>query len=548
MRVRVLYWEQKGLAVLAGFWVILSCLFLFSVCRAEPPSVPLPSLQALQSNPLPTPSRKIDPAELTDLLGMTGTTGIDTSAVMQMRPAAIREAAQLVTLQTAISWRYGQLLAETNRHSDIMDAAFNFTPLLMTHGDALIMPPVLTRGGASMRIEDGNTASASAASYELLESARYVSVVPHWRWYLMADAFPAPEKPNPAVMPTNSEERDIWQAAVREAWTQGVEAADHLFGDNIARMVRDFRGIMLYHLLTAQDLLSSVRTASADMGMNISGNKLNLGQKVYRITSPSTFTVTSLAQPVADAPTPSSAFIPSPSRVFAEPTYRIHTTGTAKAIAKRNRVPANTFCRWNNTTPDMLLHKGRMVYLHEPEVISPPVVTAVAAHPTYPVVAPTPSVVSVAPSANVASGVAAVAPASVAAPTPISVPVSVPAPAVLPVASVSSSLVEPVAPAAGELAPTASETAVEPPAPEPVPETWTIVPGKLHEQLSMWAKQADYQIIWKTRNDFDMESYARFQGDFLNAIRQLFAGLQRSGHALRVTLYQGNKVLEVNDE
>ena len=50
---------------------------------------------------------------------------------------------------------------------------------------------------------------------------------------------------------------------------------------------------MLYHLLTAQHLLSRVNTASADMGMKTSdqGNKLNIGQKVYRITAPSAFTI-----------------------------------------------------------------------------------------------------------------------------------------------------------------------------------------------------------------------------------------------------------------
>ena len=58
-------------------------------------------------------------------------------------------------------------------------------------------------------------------------------------------------------------------------------------------MVRQYRGIMLYHLLTAQHLLSRVNTASADLGMKTSdnGGKLNIGQKVYRITAPSVFIV-----------------------------------------------------------------------------------------------------------------------------------------------------------------------------------------------------------------------------------------------------------------
>ncbi len=109
----------------------------------------------------------------------------------------------------------------------------------------------------------------------------------------MADNFPQPEAPNPSVLPKNSEERAIWQEAVREAWAQGMEEADQLFADNVARMVRDYRGVMLYHLLTAQNLISKVKTAHADLGMNISnsGNRLNIGQRVFRITDPSAFVV-----------------------------------------------------------------------------------------------------------------------------------------------------------------------------------------------------------------------------------------------------------------
>lgn len=235
--------------------------------------------------------RKDEPAELLELLEMQGTGVKEQTAVQLMRPKAIREAARLVTFQTAMSWRYGQLVAETERYSAIMDTAFNFGPLMLTQGEALILPPQIARAGASMRIEDEATATTAKTTYELLEPAKYIAVVPHWRELLMADVFPAPEQPNPAVLPKNTEERAIWRTAVREAWIQGRAEAEHLYADNVARMARTYRGVLLYHLLTAQHLLSRVHTASADMGTRTQGNKLNIGQKVYRITAPSVFTV-----------------------------------------------------------------------------------------------------------------------------------------------------------------------------------------------------------------------------------------------------------------
>ena len=237
--------------------------------------------------------RKGEPDELVELLEIKSADSKEKTAVQLMRPKAIREAARLVTFQTAMSWRYGQLVEETERYSAVMDTAFNFAPLMLTQGEALIMPPLLTRAGASMRIEDAGTATAAKTTYELLEPARYIAVVPNWREFLMADDFPEPEQPHPAVLPKNAGERAIWRTAVREAWAQGLAEADQLYADNVSRMARSYRGVMLYHLLTAQHLLSRVNTASSDLGMRQydNGNKLNIGQKVYRITSPSAFTV-----------------------------------------------------------------------------------------------------------------------------------------------------------------------------------------------------------------------------------------------------------------
>lgn len=257
----------------------------------------------VMEEPLPKASgpRPDDPAELAELLDLQASASRKETAVTRLRPSAIRDAARMTTFQTAIAWRYGRLLEAVDRHAAIMDTAFNFTPLMMTQGDALIMPPVLTRAGASMRIDDDGTATTASTTYEMLQKARYVPVAPHWRSYLMTDNFPEPEQPNPAVLPQDGRERAIWRAAVREAWAQGVEEADNLFTDNVSRLVRDYRGVLLYHLLTAQHLLSRVRTADADLGVRVTGdgNRMNLGQKVYRITEPSFF-VTPRAEQVKD--------------------------------------------------------------------------------------------------------------------------------------------------------------------------------------------------------------------------------------------------------
>jgi hypothetical protein len=233
-------------------------------------------------------ARRGEPQELVGLLEMKGT-GEKETTVSMLRPTAIRDAAQLVALQTAITWRYKQLLASTEQYAAILDAAFDFSPLLMTEGEALILPPVLSRSGASLRIEKPDAASSAQSAYELLAPARFVPFAPHWREFLMEKDFPVPERPNPAVLPKNGNERAVWRAAVREAWAQGLAEADQLYADNVARMARQYRGVLLYHLLTAQRLLSKVGSASANQPLSASDTKLYIEQGVYRITAPSRF-------------------------------------------------------------------------------------------------------------------------------------------------------------------------------------------------------------------------------------------------------------------
>ena len=70
--------------------------------------------------------RRGEPEELAALLEMKGEP-VNVTAVNLMRPNAIREAAQTVTFQAAMAYRYKQLVAATERHSAALDAAFNFS-------------------------------------------------------------------------------------------------------------------------------------------------------------------------------------------------------------------------------------------------------------------------------------------------------------------------------------------------------------------------------------------------------------------------------------
>lgn len=211
------------------------------------------------------------------------------------------------------------------------------------------------------------------------------------------------------------------------------------------------------------------------------------------------------AQMVApmDAPSPAPASVPASGGTMnadaAAPPHKVRTTATAARVAKRNKVPVADFCRWNDVRPEKVLPVGYRVYLRASE--------APEASP-----APIPAPVPVPSPVAVASPAAAEAPAPSPAPTPDLV-----------IERIAEQTAEPVTD----------------------PSTWGIAPGPLRAQLSAWAARAGYQTVWRAANDYEMESHARFQGDFLSAVQQLFTGLQRVGIALRVTVFKSNNVLEV---
>ena len=231
---------------------------------------------------------------------------------------------------------------------------------------------------------------------------------------------------------------------------------------------------------------------------------------------------------------------------------KVKTTATALAVAQRNGVPVKDFCRWNGVGTSAVLEEGYQVYLSEPPA------------GTIPTAAPVP----VPPGAAALEAQAMQTEPTAAASMPQAIPV--PAQTVLPTTAQTSPKLSLEKPNPGEMthyvpsaplpAPVpaiAEEVSAEPPAvietvsvsAEPVSlPTWQVERGRmLREQMENWAAQAGYTLIWSAQNDYEMQSSATFSGVFIEAVKNLFAALASNGLALRVTIYQGNNVMEVSE-
>lgn len=245
--------------------------------------------------------------------------------------------------------------------------------------------------------------------------------------------------------------------------------------------------------------------------------------------------------PMATVPDQASAAA-MPAATPSVKVYPVRRTATAAVVARRSGVPVKDFCRWNQVAPTTTLAKGSPVYLSEPpadvlegqpapQAVTPAPMPDPVSLPSRAQTSPTLTLGKPKPSEPVAYAPVAVNMPTAPSPetvTPVAEPPVVPAPSA---PTVSSEALAPVAATAIEAVP-----------------VWEIHKGEmLRGLMEGWAAIAGYSLIWNAQNDYEMRSSATFSGVFVDAVKNFFAALQANGLALRVTIYQGNKVMEVSE-
>ncbi|MBS6829937.1 MAG: TcpQ domain-containing protein [Desulfovibrio sp.] len=245
--------------------------------------------------------------------------------------------------------------------------------------------------------------------------------------------------------------------------------------------------------------------------------------------------------PMATVPDQASAAA-MPAATPSVKVYPVRRTAAAAVVARRSGVPVKDFCRWNQVAPTTTLAKGSPVYLSEPpadvlegqpapQAVTPAPMPDPVSLPSRAQTSPTLTLGKPKPSEPVAYAPVAVNMPTAPSPetsAPVTEPPVAPAPST---PTVSSEAPTPVAATAIEAVP-----------------VWEIHKGEmLRGLMEGWAAIAGYSLIWNAQNDYEMRSSATFSGVFVDAVKNFFAALQANGLALRVTIYQGNKVMEVSE-
>jgi defect-in-organelle-trafficking protein DotC len=199
----------------------------------------------------------------------------------KIREMALRETALTLGAQAGLAWRAKSIDDELNKQNRNLDAIYDFNAITLEHN---VLPPVLLEGRHTLNLADTQTIRIADRTYKVAKQARFITTPPNWRQYLWLD-YKKPEYPHTSLLPITPTERQIWCYYVEKGWQNGVDQANTIIEENIARIKEDFNGMILYRKLLSMNMVSPPYVSNTDLGVTGDGEEIRIDDRVLRITA-----------------------------------------------------------------------------------------------------------------------------------------------------------------------------------------------------------------------------------------------------------------------
>lgn len=199
----------------------------------------------------------------------------------KIREMALKETALSLGAQSGLASRAKVIDDSLTQQARNLDAVYNFNALVLEHN---VLPPVLLEGRQTLNLADAQTIRISDRTYKVSKQARFITTPPNWRQYLWMD-YQKPEYPNITLLPKTEEERDLWKYYIEKGWHQGLEQAEIILRESIARLKEDYAGMILYRKLLAMNMVSPPFVSHTDLGVTGDASEIHIDDRVLRITA-----------------------------------------------------------------------------------------------------------------------------------------------------------------------------------------------------------------------------------------------------------------------
>ena len=201
------------------------------------------------------------------------------TSLSQLRIKSLEDSAMSIGAQGGLAWASEQINQRMELDRKYLDSTFNFYSMVLSHG---VMPPVLEEGDNSLNLDDPNTIRVADRTYKIIQQARFSTTPPTWREYLWFN-FSKPALPDKTLLPRSAEEQKIWRKGIQTGWEKGIDQTTTIFQQNLARLKRDFRGMVLYRKLLQEKMISPPFVARTELGVTGDGTDMRINDQVLRI-------------------------------------------------------------------------------------------------------------------------------------------------------------------------------------------------------------------------------------------------------------------------
>lgn len=197
----------------------------------------------------------------------------------QLRAKSLQDSAMSIGAQGGLAWASEQINTQMNKDGKYLDTIFNFNAMVLSHG---VMPPVLEEGDNSLNLADPNTIRVADRTYKIIQQARFATTPPNWREYLWL-TYSKPSLPDKTLLPKSTDEQKIWKEGIHTGWEKGIEQAYSIFQQNLARLKRDYRGMVIYRKLLQERMISPPFVSRTELGVTGDGSDMRVNDQVLRI-------------------------------------------------------------------------------------------------------------------------------------------------------------------------------------------------------------------------------------------------------------------------
>lgn len=231
-----------------------------------------------------TTQKTIDPTNMEDLQSLRdpgppqGPGGSVT--LSQLRVKALEDTAMSLAAQGSLAWASKRINSRLEHDRWNLETVYNFNGMMLSHG---VLPPVLVQGDNSLNLADPDTIRVADKTYKIVQQARFATTPPNWREYLWMN-YPVPQIPHRVLLPRTNEEAEVWKKAICNGWQKGIQQSTSIFQQNLARLKRDYQGMILYRKLLQENMISAPYVSRTELGVTGDGNDMRINDQVLRIT------------------------------------------------------------------------------------------------------------------------------------------------------------------------------------------------------------------------------------------------------------------------